>query len=153
MCPFDLSSGNYGWLDESLQAQTPLNKLGGDKEDKSQIKYRKVREYCVSVSAYNQLLNPGRDCGGDFQCITQSCKEGQCLGLDENENCNSHSDCGPGFYCRQSINWPFRALCAGQKGAYEQCMDDYECKNDMYCWYASPSDRAKNTTKCLPIYS
>jgi hypothetical protein len=119
VCPFDLSSGNYGWLDESLQAQTPLNKLGGDKEDKSQIKYRKVREYCVSVSAYNQLLNPGRDCGGDFQCITQSCKEGQCIGLDENENCNSHSDCGAGFYCRQAINWPFRALCAGQKGAYE----------------------------------
>jgi hypothetical protein len=23
----------------------------------------------------------------------------------------------------------------------------------MYCWYASPSDRQKNTTKCLPVYS
>lgn len=53
VCPFDLQSGNYGWLDESLQAQTALDKLGGDKEDKSQIKYRKVKEYCVSVSAYS----------------------------------------------------------------------------------------------------
>jgi hypothetical protein len=23
----------------------------------------------------------------------------------------------------------------------------------MYCWYASPADRIKNTTKCLPVYS
>ena len=59
-------------------------------KDDSQIKFRKIKEYCVSVSAYGSLLNPGRDCGEDIQCITQKCKEGQCLGLIENENCNSH---------------------------------------------------------------
>lgn len=99
------------------------------------------------------MLNPGRDCGDDHQCVNRFCKEGTCYGLDENENCNTHSDCQNGFYCRVSINWPFRAMCAGQKGAYENCTSDFECKNNMYCWYASPSDKMKNTTKCLPMYS
>jgi hypothetical protein len=45
-------------------------------KDDSQIKFRKIKEYCVSVSAYGSLLNPGRDCGEDIQCITQKCKEG-----------------------------------------------------------------------------
>lgn len=53
-------------------------------ENDSQIKYRKTKEYCVSVLGYKQLLNPGRDCSADYQCITQKCKEGQCLGLIEN---------------------------------------------------------------------
>jgi hypothetical protein len=41
-----------------------LNGAGFDND--SQIKYRKTKEYCVSVSAYNSLLNPGRDCGEDY---------------------------------------------------------------------------------------
>jgi hypothetical protein len=36
----------------------------------SQVRYRKSKEYCVSVSAYSQLLNPGRDCSEDYQCIS-----------------------------------------------------------------------------------
>jgi hypothetical protein len=32
-------------------------------------------------------------------------------------------------------------------------MSDYECQNNQYCWYASPADRALNSTKCLPMYS
>ena len=117
VCPFNLKDGQYGWLEEYLQPQTPLLKRGYDQE--SQIKYRKVKEYCVSVTAYGSQMNPGRDCGSDHQCLSQKCKEGQCWGLDENENCHQHSDCGTGYYCRTSINWPYRALCAKQKGTYE----------------------------------
>ena len=93
----------------------------------SQIRYRKVKEECVSVSGYGSLLNPGRDCGEDIQCITQRCKEGQCLGLIENENCHSDSDCAAGSYCRIAINWPYRGLCSRQKGVNEACRNDYEC--------------------------
>ena len=50
VCPFNLNDGSYGWLQEYLQPQTPLNKLGF--EDLSQVKYKKVKEYCVSVSGY-----------------------------------------------------------------------------------------------------
>ena len=119
----------------------------------SQIKFRKIKEKCVSVGAYGSLLNPGRDCGEDIQCITQKCKEGQCLGLIENENCNSHKDCQAGSYCRIAINWPFRGLCSRQKGSFEACTSDFECQNHMYCWYPSPSDRARNTSKCMQMYS
>ena len=68
VCPFNLIDGTYGWVNESLQQQTPLFTAGFG--DDSQIKYKKTSEYCVSVSAYSSMLNPGRDCGDDYQCMS-----------------------------------------------------------------------------------
>jgi hypothetical protein len=85
--------------------------------------------------------------------VTQKCKEGQCLGLIENQNCAVHEDCGAGSYCRVNINWPFRSMCSKQKGSFEQCNSDFECANSLYCWFSSPDDRISNAKKCLPMYS
>ena len=107
----------------------------------------------MSVEGFKSLLNPGRDCSADYQCVTQKCKEGQCLGLIENQNCAVHEDCGSGSYCRVNINWPFRSMCSKQKGSFEQCNSDFECANSLYCWFSSPDDRISNAKKCLPMYS
>eukprot|EP00347_Sterkiella_histriomuscorum_P013616 403364037 len=151
VCPLDLQDGTYAWMDEYLQQQSASN--NAQYGSTSIVRTKKTTAYCANVGSFMQDLRPGRKCKSDNQCKSKNCNEGQCRGLEQNSFCHIHDDCQAGLYCRNSINWPFESKCSAQKGQYENCANDYECQNALFCWYASNVDRKLNQTKCLPLYS
>lgn len=109
--------------------------------------------YCKNATALAQDLLPGRECEYGFSCRSSYCKEKVCNGRDQFDNCVSHSDCGAGLYCQVSKNWPFNTICVKQRDEYEECTEDFECKNNQFCWYPNRKFKESNVRTCMKIYS
>jgi len=39
------------------------------------------------------------------------------------------------------------------RSLYDECLEDYECGNDAYCWYPDGVYRQENKKICLSLYS
>lgn len=44
-------------------------------------------------------------------------------------------------------------MCTAQKGPFEECLEDYECANTMYCWYSTPAEAKDGIKKCMTLHS
>mmetsp|Transcript_11776 Transcript_11776/g.19869 ORF Transcript_11776/g.19869 Transcript_11776/m.19869 type:complete len:122 (+) Transcript_11776:329-694(+) len=119
-----------------------------DRSD-SQFREKKLDAQCKEVLGLRQDLLPGRYCTMSYQCRSSFCKEGQCSGLKEGNNCYSHADCMAGTYCRVPSEWPFKTTCEMQLEEGEVCTSDEQCLNTHYCWYASKEDKIRGVRSCM----
>jgi len=117
------------------------------------LEQKKQKGICKNVLSYSQDLLAGRTCDKPGQCRSTTCKNLICIGLDEKDHCHEHSDCDVGLYCRTSVVWPFESTCSLMKSTWDNCTEDYECKNNHFCWYASEEDKIIDQRKCLVVYS
>ena len=119
------------------------------------FKNKKINAQCKSVEGLRQNLLPGRYCLDGFQCKSTYCnqRESVCVGLEKDEQCNEHSDCDVGLYCRAKRGWPFETFCSLQRSEYETCNSDSECQNHQFCWYPNAEHAMSNMKTCMPIYS
>lgn len=127
VCPFNLDSGEYAWINESIQENREYTNTAGEVIEISPFKDKMTDAYCKDVSALNQDLLPGRACRDGYNCKSSNCKELVCIGRAKNENCVDDSDCDAGLYCRMQSNWPYVTTCTELKNEFEFCLNDYEC--------------------------
>ena len=108
---------------------------------------------CRNASSYSQNLLPGRSCVYSFSCKSARCKEGVCVGRQKFDFCEDDADCDAGYYCRTQDAWPYASQCIKQRDKYEECTSDFQCKNNMFCWYPNKDYKVNNQKTCLEIYS
>ena len=74
---------------------------------------------------------PGESCNINSDCIVDNsiCKDGQCTGVNEGENCKKTEQCLVGFYCNNSTK-----KCEKQKKEGEKCIEGWDCENFLGCF-------------------
>lgn len=98
-------------------------------------------------------LNNGRTCKASYECKSQKCQGGRCVGLRSGEFCYDHADCDTGMFCEMGKAWPWTYQCSKLKKNYEACNETYECGVQSFCWYKTSNDVTNGDKKCLPLYS
>ena len=150
VCEFNLLDDKFAWINERYQ---PLQSEKNEIPSHSILNAKRTEAYCKEVGAIDAELNNGRTCASSWQCISQNCKDGFCVGLQTQEPCHSHADCGAVQYCQKKNSWPFVSQCTKLRTSYEGCDEDFECPIAHYCWYASKNDAEKEgegERQCLP---
>lgn len=106
---------------------------------------------CRKASTIDAMLNNGRTCKADNQCISKRCISGICKGKGNGDNCATRADCDPGLTCNMDLEWPFATKCRalGLTGAH--CSDTYDCAPSHFCWYANYLDAQNDNKKCLEL--
>lgn len=81
---------------------------------------------------------PGEECTQNSDCvypidakdpIFHQCINGKCSGFAENAKCVKTEECLAGYSCDSESK-----TCQKQKSAGEDCVDSYECKNNLLCY-------------------
>ncbi|OMJ72911.1 hypothetical protein SteCoe_28528 [Stentor coeruleus] len=100
-------------------------------------KYCPSNMYCNAMMGfYNatcQIITestsyPGDFCNKSSDCSSGRCQENFCLGIREDEQCSSLSDCQPGLFCNTT-----RLRCQPLRKKFESCISIYECSNTLIC--------------------
>ena len=81
------------------------------------------------------MLNNGRTCIADNQCLSKRCINGVCKGKALGDNCATRADCDPGLTCNMDNEWPFATKCRALGLTGTQCKDTYDCAPTHFCWY------------------
>ena len=85
----------------------------------------------------------------DSQCISTVCSDLKCKGFSEGSTCTEHKDCDAGLFCKKATVWPYTAYCSSVVSTNVECLDDYDCKSHLFCWYKTEADQSAGTKKCL----
>ena len=149
-CPFNLESGSYAWINESLQDPQHAESLST-----SQFSMKMLDATCKRVIGLRQDLMPGRYCTDGYQCKSGLCnnREYTCVGNEKDSNCYQDTDCDTGMYCRMSENWPYQTTCSMQRSEYELCTNDFDCQNNQFCWFPNKEHKQIGRRTCMPVYS
>ena len=107
----------------------------------------------MEAQALQQDLLPGRYCDNSWNCRSSMCKEEICVGLSVDSNCQRHSDCDVGMYCREGKSWPFSNTCTKVRTSFEVCEEDIQCQNEQFCWFPDEQYKKINQKMCIPLYS
>lgn len=113
---------------------------------------RKKEAYCKDASYLKQMLNPGRSCTVASQCKSRNCQE-VCIGYENAVACHKHEDCVEGFYCHDTLEWPYQSECKIYKEEDTECTSDYQCGITHFCWYKNKEERVDGTKRCMKMYS
>jgi len=99
------------------------------------------------VSAPSTGLLPGDLCSSNYQCLSNVCGNGLCLGVANGGLCpNGDSDCSPGLYCNAPLGKCALQLAANSSTA---CMSSSQCVMNAGCNY----DLATGLGVCTTYYS
>lgn len=83
------------------------------------------------VSAPSTSLLPGDLCSSNYQCVSNFCVNGLCLGVANNGLCpNGDSDCSPGLYCSSPQGTCVPLLAAGSTTV---CTSSSQCVMNAGC--------------------
>ncbi|TNV73756.1 hypothetical protein FGO68_gene11125 [Halteria grandinella] len=138
----------YAWVDAQSQKYT-----SGKRAALSQVFGQRTIGYCRKASTMDAVLNNGRECSQNNQCISRRCLSGICSGKSLMENCAQHSDCNTGLACIQETGWPFASKCRPLGNETATCVTSYDCKPSHYCWYQSAADAQSDTKRCMQLYA
>lgn len=95
----------------------------------------------------------GRGCDSNYNCLTGNCDEnGQCAGLGESASCRENYQCNVGLACITSKEWPYGSFCEKLRKIGEECIDDYQCELDKFCWYKDSADAKASAKTCMKMY-
>lgn len=147
MCEVDPGNGEWAWIEEINQARTTGT------TGQSQVEAKKIRGYCKSSDIFNRNLNNGRDWSANYQWKSMVCTNAKWVGQAAGTVWGSHDDCDKNLYCKLGTVWPYSAVCTALVTLNELCTDDYSCHPSLFCWYASASDAAVPTKRCIERYA
>jgi len=90
--------------------------------------YCSLNGQCESFKSKYTTLEafPGEVCNEEIKCLYGRCSKGICEAKEENEPCNKHEECNPGFRCSGTCQ---PLLKVGSKG----CFSDFDCANFAGC--------------------
>lgn len=145
ICEFSPTDGQFAWYSEATQAISSGTS--------SYIQDKEVTAYCNLISATKQSLYPGRNCKGDDQWYSGNCDDGRCKGLEAGEFCAVDSDCDKNLFWKKEIKWPYRARWTSLLGDSEVCTGDNECQTRYFWWYATYTEQAAGTKRCIDKFS
>lgn len=76
-----------------------------------------------------------------------------CIGLEEDQHCKDHSDCGPQLFCKKGDSFPYLSTCVSWVKLNTVCFDDFDCHPSLFCWYANAVDKGTSTKRCIERYA
>ena len=77
---------------------------------------------------------------------------GLCNGRAPGHACSKHADCTVGYACRREKAWPHRMSCMPQAPVEALCDSDYDCKNNLVCWFKTAGNSYSQTGHCMEIF-
>lgn len=98
---------------------------------------------------------PGEECNDNSDCvypknsnesIFHQCKDGKCTGITKDNSCKSTDECLAGYACDSQTS-----TCKKQKGVGEDCLNSYECKNNLLCHNKTCQDVLYSFEKGTPL--
>ena len=110
--------------------------IGGEPND---VFYRLNNEtFTCALPEIHRERYPGEECETNADCIFpigesdnkfHKCENNKCSGYEKGHGCTKTEQCLAGTYCDLE-----QATCQAQKGSGDDCLDSYECKNDLLCY-------------------
>ncbi|CDW91104.1 UNKNOWN [Stylonychia lemnae] len=125
-CQFSQQSGS------GFQVQNE----GFQLDESKKIDYKQSEQYGFCVGKYGILKDmlPGQPCQEDFQCTSNRCLYGKCIGGYGGDPCLTETDCHAGYFCNKFQNGQTKyKVCILKKKLGDACQNDKQCLNHQIC--------------------